>query len=149
LTDILASKRPVGVEQQTPFVLSRVFCRRGFIETAKIVSRRSSQAEFVTDKIFENGARIAADRTMGFIGNHKVEVSGRKNVLVFIVEQERLHGTDDDFRVSPIVPILFEDNGLVVVCEQSREGLLGLVFKFQPIDEEKNSSRVARLKEYR
>ena len=68
-------------------------------------------------------------------------------MLVFVVEEQRLDGGDDDLGVPPVVAILFVDDALVVVREDLLESLERLVFEFEPVNEEEHASGIAGAKE--
>jgi len=53
-----------------------------------------------------------------FAGDDKIEVGWRKELLVFVIAQERLNRADNDFRPPPIIPIFFEDDGRAVIGEK-------------------------------
>ncbi len=80
---------------------------------------------------------------MRFVGDDQIEVGRRKELLVFVVEEQRLHGGDDDLGVPPVVAVFLVDDRLVVVGQQRGEGLLRLIFQFQPIDQEQDAPGVA------
>ena len=78
---------------------------------------------------------------MRFVGDNQIEISRRKKLLVFVVEEQRLDGSDHNFSVSPVVAIFFEDDGFVIVGEHLVESFVGLVFKLQTIYEEEYAVR--------
>ena len=54
---------------------------------------------------------------MGFVGDDEVEVGRREELLVFVVEEQRLDGGDDDLGLAPVVAVLLVDDGLEVVAD--------------------------------
>ena len=81
----------------------------------QIVLGGGGEAELVTHKVIEYGAGVAADGAMSFIGDHQIEIGGREERLVFVVEQKRLNRADHDLRAAPIVAVFFVDDGFAVV----------------------------------
>ena len=110
------------------------------VEVLEVVPRRGGEAELVADEVVEDGAGVAADGAVRFVGDHEVEIGGRKELLVLVVEQQRLNGGDDDFRVAPVVAVLFVDDGLEVVGSRADERLLGLVLEFQAVHQEEDAA---------
>ena len=47
-------------------------------ELLEVIARRGGEAELVADEVVEDGAGIAADRTVRLVGDDEVEVGGRK-----------------------------------------------------------------------
>src|ERR1700676_2430671 len=84
---------------------------------------------------------------MRFVRDDKVEIGGRKEMLVFVIEEQRLDRGDDDFGMTPVVTILLIDDALVVVREDLLESLECLVFEFEPVHEEKHAAGVAGAEE--
>ena len=61
----------VGVEQQAPFQFARVFLIQLIrIYLFQVVFGCSRKAQLVTDKVFEYGAAVAADRAVRFVLNN-------------------------------------------------------------------------------
>ena len=148
LLAIVATEGAVGIEHETALELARVFGGGlVLVELLEVVERCGREAELVADKVIEHGAGITADGAVRFVGDDEVEVGGRKELLVFIVEEQGLDRGDDDFGVPPVVAIFFVDNTLVVVREDPLESLERLVFQLQPVDEEKHAPGVAGAEE--
>ena len=59
---------------------------RGLVEPLEVVAWRGSEAELVANEVVENGAGIAADGAVGFVGDDQVEI-GRREPLVLVVEE--------------------------------------------------------------
>ena len=72
---------------------------------------------------------------------------GEKSCLIFVVEEQRLNGGDDDLGTPPVVAVLLVDDRLEVGGEQPAEGLLGLVFQFEAIHQEQDAPGVAGAEE--
>ena len=139
-----AAEGAVGVQQQAAFGLARIAAARlGAVETAQVVARRGGEAELVADEVIEHGAGVAADGAVRLVGNHQIEVGRREQALVFVVEQQRLHGGDDDLGAAPVVAVFLVDDGLEVGGQQARKGLFGLVFEFEAIDQKQHPPGVA------
>ena len=117
------------------------------VEPLEVVARRGGQAELVADEVVEDGAGVAADGAVRFVGDDQVEVGRREELLVLVVEQQRLHGGDDDLRPPPVVAVLLVDDRLEVGGEQRDEGLLGLVLQFEPVHEEQHAPGIAGAEE--
>ena len=84
---------------------------------------------------------------MGFVRDDEVEVGGRKVALVFVVEEQRLDGGDDDFRLPPVVAVFLVDDGFEIVLKVFDEGFRSLVFQFETIHEEENATGIRRAEE--
>ena len=80
---------------------------------------------------------------MGLVGDDESEVRGRKQLLVLVVEEQGLHGTDNDPGLPPIVAFLFVDDCPEVVAEQVIEYLMGLLLQFQAVYQEERAMGVA------
>ena len=80
---------------------------------------------------------------MRFVGDDEIEVGRREQLLVLVVEQQGLHGGDDNLGAPPVVPVLFVDHRLKVGGEHGGEGFLGLVLQLKAIDEEQHAAHVA------
>ena len=81
---------------------------------------------------------------MRLIRNHQVEVRGRKQRLVLVVEQQRLNGRDHNVRPPPGVAFLLVDDRVKVVRQVRDKGLARrLVFQLQPIYQEEDAAGVA------
>ena len=89
------------------------------VELLEVIARRGGEAELVADEVVEHGAGVAADGAVRFVGDDEVEVGGRKELLVFVVEEQRLDGGDDDLGLAPVVAVLLVDDGLVVVLTRT------------------------------
>ncbi len=74
------------------------------VESAQVIARRSGEAQLVANEVVEHGAGIAADRAVRFVRDDEIEVGRREELLVLVVEQQGLHGSDDNLRASPVVP---------------------------------------------
>ena len=61
---------------------------------------------------------------MGLVGDDESEVRGRKQLLELVVEEQGLHGTDNNPGLPPIVAFLFVDDCPEVVAEQVIEYLM-------------------------
>ena len=79
---------------------------------------------------------------MRFVGNHEIKIRRRKTLLIFVVEQQRLDGGDNDLRLSPVVASFLVHNRPEVYRQQRCEHLGGLIFQFQPVDEKKHATDV-------
>ena len=122
---VLAAERAVGVEQQAALDLARVAgVGLRLVELLEVVARRGGEAELVADEIVEDGAGIAADGAVRFVGNDQIEIGRRKELLVLVVEQQRLHGGDDDLGLAPVVAVLLVDDRLESRSESRRRSLL-------------------------
>ena len=111
---------------------------------SQVIARRGGQAELVADEVVEDGAGVAADGAVRLIGDDEVEVCRRKEGLVFIVEQQRLHGGYDDMGAAPVGTPLLVNHGVEVIGQVGDEGTPGgLVLQFQPVDQEENAGGVA------
>jgi hypothetical protein len=124
-----AAEGAVGVEQQAALGLARVagagaFSNFGRVELLEVVARRGGQAQLVADEIVEHGAGVAADGAVRFVGNHQIEIGRRKQAPVLVVEQQRLHGGDDDLGLAPVVAAFLVDHRCVVVLELGKMALL-------------------------
>ena len=83
----LTSKGAVGVEQEAPLNRARIAHRWGRrFDAAQVVAGRCGQAEFVSDEIVEYRTGIAGDGAMGLIGDYEIEIRGREDFLVLVVE---------------------------------------------------------------
>ena len=119
----------------------------GGFEVFEVVAWGGGEAEFAADEEVEDGAGVAADGAVGFVGDDEVEVGGGEELLVFVVEEEGLDGGDDDFGVAPVVAVFFVDDGLEVGGEEGGEGFFGLVFEFEAVHEEEDASGVSGAQE--
>ncbi len=145
---VVAAKGAVGIEHETALELARVFGGQlVFIELLEVVERRGGEAKLVADKVIEHGASIATDGAVSFVRDDEVEIGRRKELLVFVIEEQRLDGGDDDLGVPPVVAIFFVDDALVVVREDLLESLERLVFEFEPVHEEDDAAGVAGAEE--
>ena len=159
-----AAEGAIRIEQQAAFgVALRVpgpcpaaGLRRGFFlsvghrrRTAalQIVARRGGQAQLGAHEIIEDRAGVAADGAMRFVGDDQIEVRGREQPPVFVVEQQGLDGRDDDLGAAPIVPLLLVHDGREVRAEQRGEDFAGLLLQFQPVHQEQDAPRIARAQE--
>lgn len=143
-----AAEGAVGVEQQAALGLARVAAAGfGAVEAAQVIARRGGEAQLVADEIIEHGARVAADGAMRLVRNHQIEIGGREQALVFVVEQQRLHGGDDDLGAAPVVAAFLVDHGLEIGGERGRKGFFGLVLQLQSIDQKQHTAGVARAQE--
>ena len=84
---------------------------------------------------------------MRFIGDDQIEIGRREQAAVFVVEQQRLHGGDDDFRLAPVVAAFLVDDRAVVVFQIGDESLVCLVFEFEAVDEKEHAPGVAGAQE--
>ena len=84
---------------------------------------------------------------MSLIGDDEVEVGGGEEPLVFVVEEKRLDGRDNDLGTPPIVATLLVDDCFVVVGEGLSEGLESLILQLEAVDEEEDSTGIAGPKE--
>ncbi len=84
---------------------------------------------------------------MGFVGNHQIEIGWREQALVFVVEQQRLHGGDDNLGAPPVVAVLLVDHRLKVGGEQRGKGFFGLIFQFKPIHQKQHAPGIAGTQE--
>jgi hypothetical protein len=88
---VLAAEGTVGIQQQAAFALTRIAgARIGTVEPAEVVARRGAEAEFVAHEVVEDGAGIAADGAVRFVGDDEIEVGRRKELLVFIIGEQGL-----------------------------------------------------------
>ena len=106
-----------------------------FVELFQVVARRGREAELVSDEIIKDGAGVAADGAVRFIRDDEVKIRGRKERLIFVVEQQRLNGRHHNFRPPPIVPILLCPRILSAAAQSwtskaKAESLAVLVFPF-------------------
>ncbi len=131
---VFAAEGAVGIEQQTALRFAWVArSRRSLVEALEIIARRGREAELVADEIVEHGARIAADGTMRFVGNDQIEIGRRKKLLIFVIEQQRLHRRDHDFRALPLVAALLVNHRLKVRRQHLLKRLFSLFFEFEAI----------------
>ena len=84
---------------------------------------------------------------MRFVGNDQVKVRRREQLLILVVEQQRLHGGNHDFGFAPVVAALFVNDRLVIVGQHLGKRLVGLVFQLQPIDQKEHALDIARAQE--
>jgi len=54
-----------------------------------------------------------------------------KQLAELVIEQQALDGRHDDFRLPPVVTVLFVDDRMEIVLEELDEAFLGLVLQFQ------------------
>ena len=80
---------------------------------------------------------------MRLVRNHQIEISGREDRAVLVVELEGLDGADDDFCAAPIPAPLLVDDCAEVRREEGVEHLPRLLFQLQPIHQEEDAPRVA------
>ena len=145
---VVATEGTVGIEHEPALKLARVFGGGlVLVEFLKVIERRSGEAELVADEVVKDGTRIASDGAVSFVGDDEVEVGGRKELLVFVVEEQRLNSGDDDLGVPPVVAIFFVDDALVVVREDLLERLERLVFELEAVHEEEHTAGVAGTEE--
>ena len=118
---VLAAEGAVGVQQQAALGFARVAGGRiGVVEPLEVVAGRGGEAELVADEVVEDGAGVAADGAVGFVGDDQVEIGRREEPLVLVVEEQRLHGGDDDLRPPPVVAVLLVDDRLEIGGQQQR-----------------------------
>ena len=141
----LASEGAVGVEQQPSLGFAGVaHVPSSVLGASQVVARRGRQAELVADEVVEDGAGVAADGAVRLIGDDEVEVCRRKKRLVFIVEQQRLHGGYDDMGAAPVGTPLLVNHGVEVIGQARAESpVSGLFFQFQAVDQEEDAGGVA------
>ena len=145
---VLAAEGAVGVQQQSALGFARVAGGGlGLVEPLEVVAGRGGEAELVADEVVEDGAGVAADGAVGFVGNDQVEIGRREEPLVLVVEEQRLHRGDDDFRPPPVVAVLLVDHRLKVGGQQRREGLLGLILQFEAIHQKQHAPGIAGTEE--
>ena len=84
---------------------------------------------------------------MSFIGNDKIEIRRREQVLVFVVDKQGLYGADNNLSTSPLIPVFLVDDVLVVIRQISFERLVSLIFKLKTINKEQHTSSIARFQE--
>ena len=80
---------------------------------------------------------------MRFVGNNQIKVCRREQAPIFVVEQQRLDGGDDDFGLAPLIAALLVDHRGVIVFELRDKRFIGLVFEFQTIHQKQHSTCVA------
>ena len=119
----------------------------GLSNLREVVAGRGGQAELVADEVVEDGAGVAADGAVRFVGDDQVEIGRREELLVLVVEEQRLHRGDDDLRAPPVVAVLLVDHRLEVGGQQRGEGLLGLILQFEAIHQEQHAPGVAGAEE--
>ncbi|MPN60636.1 hypothetical protein SDC9_208365 [bioreactor metagenome] len=61
------------------------------------------------------GAATASNGAVGFVRDDEIEIGGREEPLIFIVEEQGLDRRDDDVRPAPIIAVLFIDDRAEVV----------------------------------
>ena len=143
-----AAEGAIGVEQEAPFGITRVAGRgTGLAGTLQIVAGRCGQPELVAHEEVEHRAGVAANRTVCFVGDYQVEIGRGKKMLVLVVEQERLDGGDDDLGMPPVITAHLIDDRPEVGRKQGVENLVGLIFQFQPVDQEEHTAGIARAQE--
>ena len=113
----------------------------------QIVAGGRSQTELVAHEEFEYCAGVAANRAVRLVGDHQIEVRGREEPLVLVVEQQGLDGGDDDLGTPPVIAVLFVDDRVKVRRQQRVKDLVSLVFQFQPVHQKKDATRIAGAKE--
>jgi len=69
-----------------------------------------------------------------FVGDHQVEIGWREELLVFVVEEQRLHGGDDDLGAPPIIAIFLIDDRLEIGGEQRDKCLFCLILQLEAVD---------------
>ena len=145
----VAAEGAVGVEQQAPLgLVGGVHEAAGTVEAPQVVARRGGEAELVADEVVEDGAGVAADRAVRFVGDDEIEVRRRKERLVLVVEQQGLNGGHDDMRAAPVATPFLVDHGVEVVGQVGAEGAPGgLVFQLQAVDQKEHAGGVAGAQE--
>ena len=84
---VVAAEGAVGIEKQSAFELARIpGGRRVLVELLEIITWRGSEAQLVADEIVEDGAGVAADGPMRLIGDDEIEIGGREERLILVVE---------------------------------------------------------------
>ena len=145
---VLAAEGAIGVEQQSSLGLARI-ARAGLraVEAAQVIARGGGEAELVADKVVEDRACVAADRAVRFIGDDEIKIGRRKELLILVVEQQRLHGGDDDLGTAPFVAVFLVDDSTEVGRKQWHQRFSRLLFEFEAVDEEQHALCVARAQE--
>ena len=78
---VLAAESAVGVQQQAALSLARVAgAGIGTVEPSEVVARRGGEAELVADEVVEDGAGIAADGAVRFVGDDQIEIGRREEL---------------------------------------------------------------------
>ena len=142
----LAAERAVGVEQQPALGLARI-ARRGPVQALQVVPRRGREPQLPAREILEDGARVAPDGAVRLVRNHEVEIRGRKEPPVLVVEEQRLHRADHDVGGPPVVAALLVDDRAEIVAEQLAEHALRLRLQLQPVHQEERAAGVAGAQE--
>ena len=144
----LAAEGAVGVHQQPALGFARVPRRgAGPVEALQVVPGRRGKAELVADEVVEHRAGVSADGAVRLVGDHEIEVGGREEGLVLVVEQQGLDGRDHDLGRAPVVAPLFVSHRLEVRREQGREDFPGLLLQLEAVHEEQHARGVAGAKE--
>ncbi|OQC04805.1 MAG: hypothetical protein BWX80_02323 [Candidatus Hydrogenedentes bacterium ADurb.Bin101] len=139
----LASECLVGVKQLPTFPFAGVAgIDPGWVKLLEVVLRGGGKTEFVADEVLENGAAVAADRPMGLVGDQEVEICGREQTAVLVVELEALYRGNDDLRLAPVVPVFFVDDRAEVVLKETDKGFPCLRFEFKPVHKKQGAFRV-------
>ena len=72
---VVATEGAVGIEQQAALELARIFGRGlVLVELFEVIARRGGEAELVADEVVEDGAGVAADGAVRFVGDDEIEV---------------------------------------------------------------------------
>jgi len=85
-----------------------------------------------------------------FVGDDQIEVGRRKELLVLVVEKQRLHRGDNNLRASPVVAVLFINNRFEVGRQKAQRRIClpaGLNLQFEPVHQEQDALGVARMQE--
>ena len=110
----------------------------------QVIARCGGEAKLIANEVLEDSAGVASDGAMGFIRNDQIKIRGREEPLVLVVEQQRLHRCNHDFRTPPVIAVFLVDNRLKVSRKQPFECLPSLVLKFEAIDQKEYTPGVTR-----
>ena len=82
-------------------------------------------------------------RTVRLVRDHQVEIRGREERPVLVVEKQRLDRADHDLGRAPVVAFFLVDNRLEVGGKQARENLARLLLKLKTVDQKEHAAGVS------
>ncbi len=143
---IFAAEGLVRVEQDAPLPFPRVILVFR-VEAFQVIFGRGGESQFVPNEILKDGAAVPADTTVGFIGDHQVEVIRREQSLIAVFRHEGLHCRDDDLCLAPVIAVFLIHHRLIVVLQVIDKRLLCLIFQLQPVHQEQYPPCIAGTQE--
>ena len=145
---VLAAEGAVGVEQKPSLGFTRIAGgARGLVEPLEVVAWRGGEAELVANEVVENGAGIAADGAVGFVGDDQVEIGRREEPLVLVVEEQRLYRRDNDFRRRQSSRFSPCRSPFGSRRQQRYEGLPCLILQFEAVNQKQYAPGIAGTEE--